>query len=146
MVMEMPETVNASPKRPVWNAGRTVSAKWALKPKQISEIRSYLNQRRRLRDRALFDFAIDSKIRGCNLVRMKIDNVFSGGQIRARAIVMQQKTGGLFNSNISLMPGPACWRGSSGGAAQSMIRSSQPGLITMVTSAHGNIFDQARHA
>lgn len=91
--MEMSETVNTSTKRPVWNAGRSVGAKRALKPKQIWEIRFYLNQRRRLRDRALFDLAIDSKLRGCDLVRMKIGDVVSGGQIRARAIVMQQKTG-----------------------------------------------------
>lgn len=79
-------------KRKVWNAGRTVGAKRALKPKQIWEIRFYLNQRRRLRDRALFDLAIDSKLRGCDLVQMKISDLVSGGQIRTRAIVMQQKT------------------------------------------------------
>lgn len=91
--MEMPETALTSTKREVWNAGRTVSAKRALKPKQIWEIRFYLNQHCRLRDRALFDLAIDSKLRGCDLVRMKIGDVVSGGQIRTRAIVMQQKTG-----------------------------------------------------
>ena len=91
--MEMSETDSATTKRQVWNAGRTVGAKRALKPKQIWEIRFYLNQRRRLRDRALFDLAIDSKLRGCDLVRMKIGDVVSGGQVRARAIVMQQKTG-----------------------------------------------------
>lgn len=51
--MEMPETTLTSPKRQDWNAGRAVGAKRALKPKQIWEIRFYLNQRRRLRDRAL---------------------------------------------------------------------------------------------
>ena len=93
--MEMTETETElrSAKRQVWNAGRTVGAKRALKPKQISEIRFYLNQRRRLRDRALFDLAIDSKLRGCDLVQMKIGDLVSGGQIRTRAIVMQQKTG-----------------------------------------------------
>lgn len=91
--MEMPETGPTATKRPVWNAGRTVGAKRALKPKQIWEIRFYLNQRRRLRDRALFDLAIDSKLRGCDLVQMKIRDLVSGGQIRTRAIVMQQKTG-----------------------------------------------------
>ncbi|MET4898906.1 tyrosine-type recombinase/integrase [Sphingomonadaceae bacterium jetA1] len=91
--MEMSEIVNASPRRPVWNAGRTVGAKRALKPKRIWEIRFYLNQRRRVRDRALFDLAIDSELRGCDLVRMKIGDVVSGGQIRTRGIVMQQKTG-----------------------------------------------------
>jgi len=43
--MEMPETELTATKRPVWNAGRTVGAKRALKPKQIWEIRFYLNQR-----------------------------------------------------------------------------------------------------
>lgn len=47
----------------------------------------------RLRDRALFDLAIDSKLRGCDLVQMKIGDIVSGGQIRTRAIVKQQKTG-----------------------------------------------------
>ena len=91
--MEMPETEPTATKRQVWNAGRTVGAKRALKPKQIWEIRFYLNQHRRLRDRALFDLAIDSKLRGCDLVQMKIGDIVSGGQIRTRAIVMQQKTG-----------------------------------------------------
>ena len=91
--MEMPESEPTATKRQVWNAGRTVGAKRALKPKQISEIRFYLNQRRRLRHRALFDLAVDSKLRGCDLVQMKIRDLVSGGQIRTRAIVMQQKTG-----------------------------------------------------
>jgi hypothetical protein len=93
MIMEMPETEPTPAKRQVWNAGRTVGAKRALKPKQIWEIRFYLNQHHRLRDRALFDLAIDSKLRGCDLVQMKIRDLVSGGQIRTRAIVMQQKTG-----------------------------------------------------
>ncbi len=80
-------------KRQVWNVGRIVGAKRALKPKQIWGIRFYLNQRCRLRDLALFDLAIDSKLRGCDLVQMKIGDIVSGGQIRARAIVMRQKTG-----------------------------------------------------
>lgn len=91
--MEKCETETTAIKRPVWNAGRTVGAKRALKPKQIWEIRFYLNQRRHLRDRALFDLAIDSKLRGCDLVQLKIGDLVSGGQIRSRAIVMQQKTG-----------------------------------------------------
>ena len=89
--MEMPETEPTATKRQVWNAGRTVGAKRALKPKQIWEIRFYLNQRLRLRDWALFDLAVDSKLRGCDLVQIKIRVLVSGGQIRTRAIVMQQK-------------------------------------------------------
>jgi len=78
--MEMPETELTATKRPVWNAGRTVGAKRALKPKQIWEIRFYLDQRSRLRDRALFDLAIDSKLRDCDLVQMKIGDIVSGGR------------------------------------------------------------------
>lgn len=82
--MEVPEPQPTSPKRQVWNAGRAVGAKRALKPKQIWEIRFYLNQRRYLRDRALFDLAIDSKLRGCDLVQMKIGDIVSGGHLSTR--------------------------------------------------------------
>ena len=77
--------------RPAWNAGRKVGAKRALKPKQIWGIRFYLDHHRRLRDRALFDVAIDSKLRGCDVVRLKIGDIVSGGQIRTRATVTQNE-------------------------------------------------------
>ena len=79
--------------RRAWNAGTKGGAKRALKPKQVWAIRFFLDQRRRLRDRALFDLALDSKLRGCDVVRMKIGDVVSGGQVRSRAIVVQRKTG-----------------------------------------------------
>lgn len=91
--MDVQETVPAPANRQAWNAGRMIGTKRALKPKQIWEIRFFLNQHRRLRDRALFDLAIDSKLRGCDVVRLKIGDLVSGGQVRARAIVVQQKTG-----------------------------------------------------
>lgn len=91
--MEMRETETPAGKREVWNDGRTVGAKCALKPKQIWEIRFDLNERRRLRDRELLELAIDSKLRGCALIRMKISDIVSGGQIRTRAIVLQQESG-----------------------------------------------------
>lgn len=50
--------------RPAWNAGKKVGAKRALKPRQIWAIRFFLDREGRLRDRALFDLAIDSKLRG----------------------------------------------------------------------------------
>jgi integrase len=46
-----------------------------------------------MRDRALFDLAIDSKLRGCDLVKMKIGSLVTGPEIRTRAMVVQQKTG-----------------------------------------------------
>lgn len=46
-----------------------------------------------MRDRALFDLAIDSKLRGCDLVKLKIGTLVTGNDIRTRAMVVQQKTG-----------------------------------------------------
>jgi hypothetical protein len=54
----------AAKERRPWNAGRVVGAKRALKPQQVWAIRFWLNRERRLRDRAMFDLAIDSKLRG----------------------------------------------------------------------------------
>jgi integrase len=76
-----------------WNSGRKVGAKRALKPRQVWAIRFFLDQHRRMRDRALFDLAIDSKLRGCDVVKVKIGDLLLGGQIRGRAIVIQAKTG-----------------------------------------------------
>ncbi len=135
--MEMPETERTVTKRQVWNAGRTVGAKRALKPKQIWEIRFYLNQRRRPRDRALFDLAIDSKLRGCDLVQMRIGDLVSSGQVRTRAIVMQQKTGRpvqfelLPDARASLL----AWLERRGGAARWTTTSSPVESIVMAISA-----------
>lgn len=79
--------------RPAWNAGKQVGAKRALKVKQIWLIRFFLDREGRIRDRALFDLAIDSKLRGCDLVKMKIGSLVSGAAIRTRSMVIQQKTG-----------------------------------------------------
>ena len=77
---------------PPWNEGRLLGAKRALKQQQVWAIRFWLDQHRRLRDRALFDFAIDSKLRGCDVVKVRIGDIVSGGRVRDRAIVVQQKT------------------------------------------------------
>ena len=61
--------------------------------KQIWLIRFFLDREGRMRDRALFDLAIDSKLRGCDLVKMKIGSLVSGPAIRTRSMVIQQKTG-----------------------------------------------------
>jgi len=83
----------ASRERRPWNAGRMVGAKRALKPQQVWAIRFWLDRERRLRDRALFDLAIDSKLRGCDVVKIRIGELVSGGRVRTRATVTQQKTG-----------------------------------------------------
>ena len=91
--MGMSQYDPAGQERRAWNAGRKVGAKRALKPRQVWAVRFFLDQHRRLRDRALFDLAIDSKLRGCDVVKIKIGELVIGGQIRTRAIIVQQKTG-----------------------------------------------------
>ncbi len=76
-----------------WNAGSLVGAKRPLKPRDVWAIRFFLDEHQRMRDRALFDLAIDSKLRGCDVVKLKIGDVVTGGTIRSRALIMQQKTG-----------------------------------------------------
>lgn len=76
-----------------WNAGMLVGAKRPLKPRDVWAIRFFLDEHRRLRDRALFDLAIDSKLRGCDIVKIKIGDLVSGSTVRNRATVVQQKTG-----------------------------------------------------
>jgi integrase len=84
---------DASRERATWNAGKKVGAKRPLTQKQIWAIRFFLDRERRIRDRALFDLAIDSKLRGCDLVKIRIRDLVAGPEIRTRAIVVQQKTG-----------------------------------------------------
>jgi integrase len=78
---------------PVWNAGKTVVTKRPLAQKQIWAVRFFLDRDGRRRDRALFDLAIDSKLRGCDLVKIKIGDLVSGPEIRTRTIARQQRTG-----------------------------------------------------
>ena len=78
--------------RPAWNAGKNIGTKRPLTQKQIWAIRFYLDRERRLRDKALFDLANDSKLRDCDLVKIKIGDVVAGSEIRNRATVIQQKT------------------------------------------------------
>jgi hypothetical protein len=65
----------------------------AFTQKQIWAIRFFLDREGRVRDRALFNRAIDSKLRGCDLVKIKIGDLVAGPEIRVLAIVVQQKTG-----------------------------------------------------
>ncbi|MEV5032663.1 tyrosine-type recombinase/integrase [Sphingobium sp. LMC3-1-1.1] len=91
--MGLSEFDPAARERVSWNAGRKVGAKRALKPRQIWAIRFFLDQHGRTRDRALFDLAIDSKLRGCDLVKIRISDIVCDRKIRTRATVVQQKTG-----------------------------------------------------
>jgi integrase len=76
-----------------WNRGRLTGQKRPLKPKEVWTIRVRLQLERRRRDLALFNLAIDSKLRGCDLVRLRVNDVCVGGRVQDRATVIQRKTG-----------------------------------------------------
>lgn len=122
-----------------WNAGRLVGAKRPFKVKQIWAIRFYVDHEKRFRDRALLDLAVDSKLRGCDLVKLKIGDVVSGGAVKPRATIVQQKTGKPFNSKLSSRRAQAFSRGSKNGAGRSMISSFPAAVIHLATSARDNM-------
>ena len=74
-----------------WNKGKLVGQKPPLKLKEIWAIRIRLQLANRHRDLAMFNLAIDSKLRAFDLVKIRVRDVSHGGKIAARAIVMQQK-------------------------------------------------------
>lgn len=78
--------------RDSWNKGRLLGQKPPLKPKEIWSIRIRLQLAARARDLALFNLALDSKLRGCDLTSLRVRDVFLGGTVASRAIVMQRKT------------------------------------------------------
>jgi len=75
-----------------WNKGRILGQKPALKLKEIWEIRIRLQMENNIHELALFNVAIDSKLRGCDLVQLKVNDVMRNGKILSRAVVVQQKT------------------------------------------------------
>ena len=79
-------------KRIPWNKGKLVGQKPPLKLKEIWAIRIRLQIANRIRDLALFNLAIDSKLRSCDLVKLRIRDVTHGNSVAKRAMVMQQKT------------------------------------------------------
>ncbi len=76
-----------------WNKGKLTGQKPPLKLKEIWAIRIRLQISRQIRDLALFNLAIDSKLRSCDLVKIRVRDVTHGATVSRRAIVMQQKTG-----------------------------------------------------
>lgn len=76
-----------------WNKGKLVGQKAPLRLKEIWGIRIRLRLAERVRELALFNLAADSKLRSCDLVKLRVKDVVRGDRVAARAIVMQQKTG-----------------------------------------------------
>ena len=75
-----------------WNRGKLLGQKLPFKLKEIWAIRIRLQLGERAEQLALFNLAIDSKLRGCDLVKLRVGDVAHGNRIANRAIVMQQKT------------------------------------------------------
>jgi hypothetical protein len=74
-------------------AGKLTGQKPALKMKEVWAIRIRLQLSRKIRELALFNLAIDSKLQGCDLVCLRVKDVVAIGEVRSRAIVVQKKTG-----------------------------------------------------
>jgi len=83
---------HASPRRRAWNEGKLVGQKAPFKLQEIWAIRIRLQMQDRLRELALFNLGIDSKLRACDLVKLRVRDVCHGDRLAARAIVLQQKT------------------------------------------------------
>ena len=73
--------------------GKLVGQKPPLKPKEVWSIRALLQLNEKVRDLALFNLAIDSKLRSCVLVALRVSDVTVAGSVRERAVIVQQKTG-----------------------------------------------------
>ena len=78
--------------RKPWNKGKLIGAKPPLQPKHVWSIRTKLQVEGRKRDLALFNLAIDSKLRGCDVVSVKVEDIAPSGRTVDRATVRQKKT------------------------------------------------------
>jgi len=82
-----------APRPVLWNKGKLIGPRPPLRQKHIWAIRTTLQIERQVRDLPLFNLAIDGKLRGCDLVRIKVDDVAPHGHAVQRATVRQRKTG-----------------------------------------------------
>jgi site-specific recombinase XerC len=85
-------TAGSTVHREPWNKGKIVGQKAPFKLKDVWALRVRLQMESRVRELALFNLCIDSKLRGCDLVALKVRDVCHGDQVATRAIVMQHKT------------------------------------------------------
>ena len=84
-----------------WNKGKLVGQKAPLKPQEVWSIRVRLQLAGKKRDLALFNLAIDSKLRGCDLLRLRVSDLRLGAEIRSRAKIIQQKTGAAVQFEVT---------------------------------------------
>ena len=88
----MDTTTSTTSHRKAWNKGKLVGQKAPLRPKDIWAIRVRLQMEHRVRELALFNLGLDSKLRGCDLVALRVRDISHGDRVSTRAMVMQRKT------------------------------------------------------
>jgi hypothetical protein len=88
-----PSKKPGNPPQIPWNKGKLIGSKPPLRTKDVWSIRTKLQVERRTRDLAMFNLAIDSKLRGCDVVSLKVEDVAPHGMTVDRATVRQRKTG-----------------------------------------------------
>ena len=88
----MYQLIKYQPNQVPWNKGKLVGQKLPLKLNKIWAIRIRLQIHDRHRDLVLFNLAVDSKLRACDLLKLRVSDVSNGGRIGSRAMIMQQKT------------------------------------------------------
>jgi integrase len=76
-----------------WNKGKLTGAKPPFRPKHVWSIRTKLQLEGRIRDLAMFNLAIDSKLRGCDVVALRVEDIAPNGYTNDRATIRQRKTG-----------------------------------------------------
>jgi integrase len=89
----MYQSTALQPEQTPWNKGKLSGQKRPLKLKEIWAIRIRLELQKRVRELALFNLAIDSKLRACDLMALTVSDIAQSGRIQSRALIVQQKTG-----------------------------------------------------
>jgi hypothetical protein len=90
--MQSDNLTRTPPKRTPWNKGKLTGPKPPLRTKYVWSIRTKLQVEGRVRDLAMFNLAIDSKLRACDVVRIKVEDVSPHGRALNRVTVRQKKT------------------------------------------------------
>ena len=122
---------NRQHSRTPWNKGKLVGQKTPFKPRDIWAMRIQLQQRHRTRELALLNLGLDSKLRACDLVALKVRDITHGAHVAARAIVQQHKTGRPVQFEITAAAREAKirrmnWRRGSAGMGRSSKADSEP--------------------
>ena len=125
--------------RSPWNKGKLIGQKAPFKLKEIWAIRVRLQIYRRQRELALFNLGIDSKLRACDLVKIKVRDISHGDRIAARAIVVQKRPPDQYSSRLQSQRDPLWPPGSNFPDCAPMTISSQAASMLHLISALANM-------